>query len=137
MSGQAPPIVRAPARPSTRRGGWLVAAHVAVLGASYLYAPFVHDGPVVCLFRRVTGLPCPSCGLTRSFCAMSHGDLRSAGAYHPLGPLLFGLICASLVLLVVAPYRWHRVANARYTQWSLVALVLASWIVRGAALLVR
>ena len=32
-------------------------------------------------------MPCPSCGLTRSWQAAGHGRLRDAVRFHPLGPL--------------------------------------------------
>lgn len=43
----------------------------------------------VCGFKNLTGLPCPACGLTHSFCALGKGDFRDAFAFNPLGPLLF------------------------------------------------
>lgn len=43
----------------------------------------------VCGFKNMTGLPCPGCGLTHSFCALGKGDLPSAFAFNALGPLLF------------------------------------------------
>ena len=45
--------------------------------------------PSVCLFYHLTGLPCPGCGLTRSFVCLSHGDLFEALHWHPLGPALY------------------------------------------------
>jgi hypothetical protein len=42
-----------------------------------------------CLFRAVAGIPCPLCGLTRSFVSLSHGEFRAAFTYHPLGPILY------------------------------------------------
>lgn len=46
-------------------------------------------GPTICLFRQLTGLDCPSCGLTRAFRAMGHLDVIGAFRYNPLGPLFF------------------------------------------------
>ena len=51
------------------------------------------DGPSICLFRRETGLDCPSCGLTRAFRAMGRLDVRAAIRYNPLGPVIFLLVC--------------------------------------------
>lgn len=70
-------------------------AAVLVLGVSYVYAPYVHDGPVVYLLRGLIGVPCPSCGLTRAFCALSHFELREALRYHALSPLLFAAVAAT------------------------------------------
>ena len=60
---------------------------LALLAAVLIPDRAVHDGPILCGFRRLTGRPCPSCGLTRSWQAAGHGRMREAVAYHPLGPL--------------------------------------------------
>jgi hypothetical protein len=63
------------------------AATAALVGAVLLPDRVAHDGPVFCLFRRVTGRPCPSCGLTRSWQAIGHGRIDDGMAAHPFGPL--------------------------------------------------
>ena len=45
-----------------------------------------------CLLRRATGLPCPTCGLTRSFCAFGVGDVWGSLTAHPLGPVAFAML---------------------------------------------
>ncbi len=45
--------------------------------------------PSVCLFYHLTGLPCPGCGLTRSFVCLGHGRFGEALHWHPLGPAIF------------------------------------------------
>jgi len=44
--------------------------------------------PLMCGFRRWTGLPCPGCGLTRSWIALAEFDLRSSLRFHRLGWLV-------------------------------------------------
>jgi len=44
--------------------------------------------PEVCSFKRATGLPCPGCGLTRSWVSAVHGDLKASLAHHRLGWLV-------------------------------------------------
>ncbi|MBV9493544.1 MAG: DUF2752 domain-containing protein, partial [Acidobacteria bacterium] len=41
-----------------------------------------------CLFRRVTGIPCPGCGFSRAFLALLRGDWGAVQRLHPLAPLL-------------------------------------------------
>ena len=42
-----------------------------------------------CPFRRVLGIPCPACGMTRSLGALLRLDFAASFAYHPLTlPLL-------------------------------------------------
>jgi Protein of unknown function (DUF2752) len=45
--------------------------------------------PSLCPFRRLAGLRCPLCGLTRATRALARGDMRGALALHPLAPLLW------------------------------------------------
>ena len=50
--------------------------------------------PSTCVFYHVTGLPCPTCGITRSVAALAHLDLHGSVAMHPFGipaVALFGL----------------------------------------------
>lgn len=37
-----------------------------------------------CLFLNITGIPCPSCGMTRAYVSLFKGDLSQAFYYHPL-----------------------------------------------------
>lgn len=50
-----------------------------------------------CLFREVTGIECPTCGMSRSLSAAARLDLKEAFRFHLMGPLLFyGTILAFL-----------------------------------------
>lgn len=100
---------------------WFAPVAVTAMTVAALWpVATVDDGPVLCPFRLVTGLPCPACGLTRSWVHLAHGDAGAAFSHHPAGPLLF--LAAALVVLasVTALLRrrhlplppWTRVAGA-------------------------
>ncbi len=72
---------------------------MALLG-SVIYAPFANTGPVFCPLRFTTGIPCPGCGLTRSFCALSKGQFTAAVGYHLFGPLLYLAAAFALPLMI-------------------------------------
>jgi len=57
----------------------------------------------VCAFHHLTGIPCPGCGMTRAFTALSHGHFAQAWALHPF---VFP-IYASALLFLAAPL-WVR-----------------------------
>lgn len=45
-----------------------------------------------CFFRKVTQIPCPGCGMTRSVIALFHGDISLSLFYNPMTLLAFLLI---------------------------------------------
>lgn len=56
--------------------------------------------PVTCIFKTVTGISCPACGMTRSFLAIFHFDFLTAIYHNLLGiPLFIFLIYFSFMLL--------------------------------------
>lgn len=74
----------------------LSAAVIAkILLWSYVLPPSIahHSG---CIFKSVTGVPCPTCGLTRSVSLLLRGDITSSLAVHPLG---FPVLAAIVLLL--------------------------------------
>jgi len=50
-----------------------------------------------CIFRALTGIPCPTCGTTRAATAFLNGDLAGAFSTNPLAAL------TGLVFVVGAP----------------------------------
>jgi hypothetical protein len=75
---------------------------------------------VLCPLRRVTGVPCPFCGATRSVGAAIQGDLGASLALNPVGILL---VVAAVVLVVA--WRWRRVA---IPAWTVVAFFALLWV---------
>jgi len=55
--------------------------------------------PELCMMRRVTGVGCPGCGMTRCFISLAHGDCAAAWSYNPAGLLLF------VVMALQVPFR--------------------------------
>jgi hypothetical protein len=110
------------------------AQHVALAG-------WERPLPELCSFRKIVGLDCPGCGLTRCFVSAAHGRLADAWRFHPAGVLLFGLIAAQL------PFRgwqlWRILGGrAEWTHawlcgllWLLLAALVAQWLWRSAAAL--
>jgi hypothetical protein len=74
-----------------------------------------------CNFVRLTGLPCPSCGMTTSFALLMRGDLIASLRANAVGTLL------AVVLLAAIP--WSLVGAAR-GRWLWVR-TLEPWLLRA------
>lgn len=68
---------------------------LAILAGALILTPPTDDVPFIrlfhiplpgiCVFRSVTGIPCPGCGLARSMVTAIHGGVAKSLEYHRLG----------------------------------------------------
>jgi hypothetical protein len=102
-------------------------AALLVAGAVVLPRSVLRDSPVICPFRLVTGLPCPACGLTRSWQAAAHLRLIESLGYHPLGA---ATLVGAIVVALDGGDGTRRLAERRGLQLSAAALWMATWLWR-------
>jgi hypothetical protein len=104
---------------------------------------WVMHGPQLCIFKLMSGIPCPGCGLTRSVVLLMHGDVSGSLYYHPLGVLF---VLGALILAAVDLFGWwHSRREDSVSRspswlldrlsrtpapWVLVGVLLAFWAVR-------
>ncbi|MBP6821247.1 MAG: DUF2752 domain-containing protein [Acidobacteria bacterium] len=92
-----------------------------------------------CLFFKLTGIPCPSCGLTTSFAHAARLHLFQALIAQPFGVIAFFLTVVSIPLFVTLIRRrvaWSTVVHARGVDrliYILIAVYLLSWLYKIAA----
>lgn len=76
-------------QPSKKLAMFALLGLFAVFLASVLFRPPAGEYFTLCGFKNFTGLPCPGCGLTHSFCALGKGEVTDAFEFNLLGPPLF------------------------------------------------
>ena len=54
----------------------------------------------ICILKHATGIPCPSCGSTRSIVAILQGHFSEALQWNPLGFLLFLILILSPIWIL-------------------------------------
>jgi hypothetical protein len=94
----------------------------------------------VCLVKKITGLPCPSCGTTRGVIALLHGQVQTALWLNPLSTVaLLAITGATLLLLAdtLQPGRnrlgqaWNRIETTLRRPPVMIAfalLIAGNWI---------
>lgn len=119
-----------------RRLGWPLWAVIVVcvwlaLGGSALHLSSRLEQPLqLCLFKRVAGVPCPTCGFTRGALCMLHGQPVSAWLCNPLlfsALVLFFAACVSR-LIFARSVKITLTRTERHAGWVLIiALLLCNW----------
>ncbi|WP_243699989.1 DUF2752 domain-containing protein [Lysobacter sp. N42] len=85
-----------------------------------------------CIFRSITGLLCPGCGLTRMLHALAHGDLQRAVR---MNAMLMAMLPALALMAAneFGPRRFLRGAAARwlYNPWGWLVVTVAFGVLRN------
>ena len=88
-----------------------------------------------CIFKHITGIPCPSCGSTRATLLLFHGEFGKSISLNP-----FGIITNILILVSIA-WMLKDIIISRDTflpflkktldiriQYVILVIVVANWI---------
>lgn len=73
---------------------------VAILIYSAVFSPETNNYPVKCVHEELTGLQCPSCGLSHSFSYIMRADFESAQQWNSYGIRVFLFFILQLVLRI-------------------------------------
>jgi hypothetical protein len=101
--------------------------------------PFGTGTPDLCIFKNITGLPCPACGSTHAVLKLLQLDWLGAFLYNPFGYVL------ALGMLIIPAWlaydlcingstffrfylRFESFVRTRWVACTLVAIVAANWI---------
>lgn len=102
---------------------WLVFLAVYAVGMvlfSYL------TGINICLVYSITGIPSPTCGMTRAWVFFLQGELYNAFFYHPL---------FWLVILFPLPIVIKRLKQRQHIFYiSIMAVFIVVWVIRMATM---
>lgn len=104
---------------------WLALGSTAVWLGTHLGLPLR-----LCLFKRLTGVACPTCGFSRSALSLLHGQLTQAWLYNPLLCSVIALYftATAVRLLIGRSLRLHLTRLERALCWIIaVVLVSANW----------
>ena len=104
-----------------------VAALLGVGVCYYLFYSLTGFG-IPCVIKKVTGLQCPGCGMTRAMVALIHGDLPGAYEYNSLSITLLPLLA---VYLCYRGYRYVKGTEFAFRWWEILFLTAGLVIALG------
>jgi hypothetical protein len=119
-------------------GVLLMALLLSIRGQSQVILPGINVPlPELCMSRRMFGLSCPGCGLTRCFISLARGDVAAAWSYNPAGLLLFAVTAFQIPLRAWQLWRIRRglpeiMMNgaAQVALGAVAILMLGQWALR-------
>jgi hypothetical protein len=89
----------------------------------------------LCGFKTITGLPCPTCGVTRTVIALSRGDLSRGLFMNPLAAVaclagLLYLLYAAIVLALRLPRLRPTITatGARRLRIAVCTVLAVNWV---------
>jgi len=123
-------------RPATKEERQLAFLWLAAAASAVVLRPlWLAIAPLLrpCVFRSLTGIPCPTCGTTRAATAFLDGHLIAAFAANPLAAAMGLLFVVGAPLASVwAVARWPvPVLPTPLPGWiriGAVALIAANWL---------
>jgi hypothetical protein len=125
----APPRLLAPG--ARRSKAWQAGVIAAALALSELTNPTRPLPFEVCGFHWLTGLPCPTCGMTRALCHALRGHWAQSVAWHPAGLILAAGLLGWMLWAAAEAWRGRPIAEAPRRRLA-NALIVAGVAVSGA-----
>ena len=110
-----------------QRAGYLLPATLT----GYLWIKGLHPSLPgwPCPLRALTGIPCPTCFLTRATTEALQGNLSSSMQWHAFGPV----VAAMLIIWSVLAIQQRRLRPFAIHAWHLIVAAVALisyWLVR-------
>lgn len=100
------------------------------------YGTHTDLGLPACFFRTLTGVPCPSCGLTTSFVYLLHREWLAAWHANASGPLIFCVMMGVMLANfygVIRPFAWGPIVATRWFHRTIlcgIGWMLGTWIIQ-------
>ena len=103
----------------------LILANTVLTKLKHIGAP-----KTLCLFKHITTMPCPTCGITRATIATWHGNYVAAFMFNPFMVLLCMIVILQLLLGICIKRKitLSTTTKERYILLSITALLfLCNW----------
>jgi hypothetical protein len=121
---------------------YYIALLACLLGLIYLfYSQHFSESThfKLCIFKNLTGYPCPSCGTTRAIHFLLEGKIQSSLLMNPFGILVAGImfvipiwilydLVAKKETFFINYKKTEHIINRKWIAFLLIVLVILNWI---------
>ena len=76
---------------------YLIIITFLIMGYLFLLINGFPEDKTLCIFKNLTGIPCPACGSTRATLLLFHGEIRKSLLLNP-----FGLVTNIIIIISIA-----------------------------------
>jgi len=125
-------VVRVSRRPPWPLWAVLLAVVWLALGGAAMWLGIRFGWPVqLCLFKRLAGFACPTCGFARGALNLLEGNIIQAWLCNPLLYSLLGVFAVSVAarLFLARSVRVHLSRAERTLAWVIaIAIFFANWM---------
>ncbi len=77
----------------------------------------------ICIFRTITGIPCPSCGMTHSFVNIGHLKITDGFKYNIMGPFMYFFMLVGIIVLTFEIYFDRLIIYPIFKRYEKIILV--------------
>lgn len=96
-----------------------------IMGYSAFYSPDEDKYPVPCIHEKITGEPCPSCGMSHAFSLIIRGRLDEAQEWNSVSLRVFSFFVIQLMMRL-ALGAWILTGGRQIRQVSVADAVISS-----------
>lgn len=97
-----------------------------------------HYDFTVCLFKRITTIPCPSCGASRAVACLFKGELLTSLYFNPFGIIVAGIMIITPSWIVLDYFtkkqsfydfylKFETIVRTKKNAIPLIVLVILNW----------
>lgn len=118
-----------------RKKDWVVLVGIPILFfTAYFYNDLPFSNFEFCAVKRFLNIPCPGCGLTRSFVQLIHGHIIEAIKFNMFGPILAAIFAYIFIRRLLGIFLHRPIPKLltskqrHYMTLVLVALFFLQWL---------
>jgi len=103
------------------------ASAICLIVMYFIPQNFIFNGPIYCPIKKIIGIECPTCGMTRAIYLLLHGNIKQSLEFNLLGLIVtLMLFVWSIDIFPIISVRWKRFLS--YSQTGLIIMLYCGWI---------